>query len=339
MLLSHSAGLTTSGFPGYSRDRPLPTLVEILTGTAPANTGAVRVDLVPGTQFRYSGGGTVVVQLLLEELTGTPFAELLEELVLGPLGMHDSTFAQPLPGSLQERAATAHRTDGMPVPGGWHVYPEQAAAGLWTTPADLCRYAIGVQEAVAGRDAVLRPATAREMLTPQVQSTERIGGLRSVGLGPFLGGETETRWFGHSGGNEGFKCHVLGHVEAGCGAAVMTNGDEGHALVREVFAALGRELDWPDHVTEPASEPVESGAALDRFTGRFALRTGVDVTVARCGDELSVTIGAQAPIPFARVDATTLASMAVDALLRFPTHGDDDPLLVQNGEEVPLRRR
>jgi CubicO group peptidase (beta-lactamase class C family) len=339
MLLSHSAGLTTSGFPGYRRDRPLPTLVEILTGTAPANTGAVRVDLVPGTQFRYSGGGTVVVQLLLEELTGTPLPQLLEELVLGPLGMGDSTFAQPLTASLHDRAATAHRTDGTPVPGGWHVYPEQAAAGLWTTPADLCRYAIAVQEAVAGRDAILRPATAREMLTPQVASTERIGGLRSVGLGPFLGGETETMWFGHSGGNEGFKCHVLAHVEAGCGAAVMTNGDAGHGLVREVFAALARQLGWPGYLPEPAGEPGETGAALDRFTGRFELRPGVEVAIARSGDELPVTIGSQAPIPFVRVDATTLASMAVDALLRFPPDGDDHVLLVQNGEEVPLRRR
>ena len=339
MLLSHSAGLTTSGFPGYRRELPLPTLVEILTGTAPANTGAVRVDLVPGTRFRYSGGGTVVVQLLLEELTGTPFADLLEELVLRPLGMHDSTFAQPLPEPLHDRAATAHRTDGTPVPGGWHVYPEQAAAGLWTTPADLCRYAIAVQDAVAGRGTILRPATAREMLTPQVPSTERIGGLRVVGLGPFLGGEPEPRWFGHSGGNEGFKCHVLAHVEAGCGAAVMTNGDAGLGLVREVFAALGRELDWPDHAPDPLVEPAEGGVALDRFTGRFELRPDVAVTIGRIGDELSVTIGAQPPIPFVRVDATTLASMAVDAELRFPTGGGDETVLVQDGEELPLRRR
>jgi len=331
MLASHSAGLTTWGFPGYRRGVPLPTLVQVLTGTAPANTGAVRVDLVPGTQVRYSGGGTVVMQLLLEEATGATFSDLLEKLVLAPLGMRSSTFAQPLPETLWGRAAIAHSEDGSPVPGGWHVYPEQAAAGLWTTSADLCRYAIAVQEAVAGDDSILRPATAREMLTPQLPPTEPSAGLHSPGLGPFLGGGAETRWFGHSGGNEGFACHFMAHVEGGCGAAVMTNGDGGHALVREVFDGLAHELDWPDY------EPTETGAALDRFTGRFELWPGMQMTIERSGDELPVTVGAQTPISFFALDAATLASLAMDVVMRFPADGDQ-AVLVQKGKEFPLRR-
>src|SRR6478735_6983144 len=140
-IASHTAGLTTGGFPGYGRDDPLPRLLDVLTGTAPANTAGIRVDTLPGTQFRYAGGGTTVMHQLLEDVTGTPLPELVRDLVLAPLGMHDSHYAQPLPPDLHSRAASGHLRDGSVVPGGWHVYPEIAAAGLWTTASDLARYA------------------------------------------------------------------------------------------------------------------------------------------------------------------------------------------------------
>ena len=188
-LVSHSAGLTTSGFPGYSRGAELPTTIQILEGISPANTFGVRVDTVPGTQFRYSGGGTMVMQQLLEDVTGTPFRLLVRELVLEPLGMSDSDYAQPLPEELEGRAATAHDEAGRPIEGRWHTYPEHAAAGLWTTPGDLATFAVAVQQAYAGRDgAILAPESARELLTPQIPAEDRIGGLDRLGLGPFLGG-------------------------------------------------------------------------------------------------------------------------------------------------------
>ena len=145
-LASHTAGLTTAGSRATERGRALPSLQEILSGTAPANTTGIRVDTVPGTQFRYAGGGTTVTHQLLEDVTGQPLPELVAELVLEPLGMRESRYAQPLPAGLHTRAASAHLRDGSVVPGGWDVYPELAAAGLWTTPSDLARYAIGVQQ-------------------------------------------------------------------------------------------------------------------------------------------------------------------------------------------------
>src|SRR6185437_459666 len=91
-LVSHSAGLTTSGFPGYKRSAQLPSTLEILTGVFPANTFDVRVDTIPGAQFRYSGGGTLAMQQLLEDVTHTPFPDLMRELVLEPVGMADSDY-------------------------------------------------------------------------------------------------------------------------------------------------------------------------------------------------------------------------------------------------------
>jgi CubicO group peptidase (beta-lactamase class C family) len=341
-IASHSGGLTVSGFPGYSAGEPLPTLTQILTGSAPANTPGVRVDTFPGVQFRYAGGGTTVLQQVLEDATGQPFRELMRDLVLGPLGMSSSDYAQPLPLELHREAATAHRSDGTPVPGGWHVYPELAAAGLWTTPGDLARYAIAVQRSYHGApDAVLGVELARQMLTPQIDSTPRMGGLELLGLGLFLGGRPEPRTFGHSGGNEGFKCHLLAHRDAGWGAVVMTNGDRGQALVQEILNALGRELEWPDYEAAEPPADIESGTALDAFTGVYELRPDAMIAVSRQGDDLCVRAIGQPEIRFVRVSETEFGSFGVGATLRFTRTADQDVtelILCQNGDELTCRR-
>jgi CubicO group peptidase (beta-lactamase class C family) len=136
-LLSHSAGLTVHGFPGYAQGELVPTVEQVLDGVKPANTAPIRVDTSPGTLLRYSGGGYTVMQLLLTETAGEPFARVLKRTVLDPIGMHSSTYDQPLPSSWRERAAFGYRGDGSAVPGDYHTYPERAAAGLWTTAQDL----------------------------------------------------------------------------------------------------------------------------------------------------------------------------------------------------------
>src|SRR6266851_5244466 len=133
-LLSHSAGLTVHGFPGYDVDEKLPAVPQILDGMKPANTAAVRVDITPGTKSRYSGGGITVMQLLMTDVTGRTFPELMQALVLARIGMQHSTYQQPLPDESAESAATGHRENGDKIHGRWHIYPEMAAAGLWTTP-------------------------------------------------------------------------------------------------------------------------------------------------------------------------------------------------------------
>lgn len=169
----------------------MPTLVQILNGEKPANTGAVRVDIVPGSRWRYSGGGYTVMQLLLIDVTGKSFPELARELVLAPIGMRQSTYENPPPPAFAAAAATAHRANGEKVKGRWHVYPEMAAAGLWTTASDLAHYAIEVQRALAGQSKVLSRQMAQQMVT--VQKGEH-------GLGPALrdAGKASAR-FSHVG--------------------------------------------------------------------------------------------------------------------------------------------
>ena len=264
-LLSHTAGTTIHGFGGYPSNVPVPSLVQVLDGTAPANSGPVRVDVRPGSAYRYSGGGYTVVQQLLVDVTGKPFPALMSELVLGPLGMTDSTFEQPLPTDLAGQAATAHGQDGQPIPGRYHTYPEMAAAGLWTTPTDLAKFLVEVQRALAGQSRIIPAASAREMTTLV---------MGDYGLGLTLSGTAATARFGHGGSNAGFQCVMTAFVSGGHGVVIMTNGERGGRLANEVTRAVAREYDWK------ALQPVEKtvvrldAAALALNQGRYELAPG-----------------------------------------------------------------
>jgi CubicO group peptidase (beta-lactamase class C family) len=235
-LLTHSAGVTVHGFPGYESGEYTPTLIQILDGVKPANTDPIRVDMTPGTKMRYSGGGYVIIQQLLEDVTRQPFPKLMSETVLLPLGMTDSTFEQPLPAGRIKEIATPYRANGKPVKGGPHTYPERAPAGLWTTPTDLARYIVEVQRMLAGKSSgVLTPEMARAMLTPT---------LNDQALGPRVGENSKRKFFVHNGSNEGYRC-VFFAYEDGAGVVIMTNGDNGSKLFSQILNAIAVEYGWP----------------------------------------------------------------------------------------------
>ena len=237
-LLTHSAGLTVTGFPGYATSEQIPTLIQVLDGEKPANTPPVRIDLIPGSQYRYSGGGFVVTQLLLADVTGRSFQETMQATVLAPLGMDHSAFEQPLPKEKAGQAASGHQGNGEVIKGKWYVYPELAAAGLWTTPSDLCRFAIELQKSVAGgSNKVISQEMAVKMLAP---------GIGNWGLGVGLGESTETekRSFSHGGGNQGFICMLFAFVNKGQGAAIMTNSNNGGDIIMEILRALSSVYGW-----------------------------------------------------------------------------------------------
>ena len=243
-LLSHTSGSDDGfGFPGYEPDAPRPTVPQILNGESPSNVGAVRFIRPPFTGQKYSGGGTEIMQLALTDLTGQPFAELMRQKVLDPLGMTASSYEQPPTGEIAERTARAHDGGGKAMGAKWHVYPEQAAAGLWTTPSDLAKVAIETQRAIQGpAGKVLSQASAREMIAP-------------TGMGPFaVGFMVEKRgegwYFMHSGGNWGFRCDLVAHVRKGYGVVVMTNGDNGGAILREIEDRVAAAYGW-DSLDKP----------------------------------------------------------------------------------------
>lgn len=234
-LLSHSAGLSMHGVPEFAAGAEVPTLVQILNGDFAAATEPVRLVAEPGSVHRYSGGGYIVLQLLLTDVAGGPFAPLARELVLQPAGMSSSTFEQPLPERLRHKAAVGHHSDGTPIRGSWHTLPEQATGGLWTTPGDLASFMIEVWRSYHGRSERLLPQhLARLMLSRQIAE---------FGLGFSLPRAGVAR-FQHGGGNAGYRCHTVLSVGAADGVVIMTNGDAGEQVIWELFEAIARAYGW-----------------------------------------------------------------------------------------------
>jgi CubicO group peptidase (beta-lactamase class C family) len=242
-LLSHSAGTTVHGFPGYAVGEPVPTTVQVLNGEKPANTAPVRVVMVPGTKYEYSGGGTTIVQLMLVDQLKQPFPQIMAETVIGPLGLKHSSYEQPQPPARAALAATGHRPNGKPVEGKWHVYPEMAAAGLWTTAGDLAEVAIEVAKSKHGKaNRILSPATVQQMLTVQAVP---------VGLGFFLDPKSDR--FGHDGSDEGFLAALIAFSDSGKGVAIMTNSDSGFMIFGPLTASIAKEYGWASYTPEPTS--------------------------------------------------------------------------------------
>lgn len=230
-ILSHSGGLSVHGFRGYAEGEPLPTLIQILDGKKPANSAPIRVEFVPGSKSQYSGGGYTILQQLMMDRLRKPFPEIMDSLVLKKLAMRDSTYQQPVPAGLASRCATGYLANLEVVPGRWHTYPEMAAAGLWTTPADLALFAIELQKSLRGEsNRILERETARQMVQAQ---------FREFGLGLGIHG----RVFEHSGSNVGFRCLLRASMDNGTGYVIMTNSENGMELIKEIAAAL--EAEYP----------------------------------------------------------------------------------------------
>jgi CubicO group peptidase (beta-lactamase class C family) len=277
-LLTHSAGLTVWGFPGYEVGKPIPTVPQLLDGAPPANTPAVRNDTTPGARWLYSGGGMTIAQLMATDVTGESFPSLMQRLVLSRAGMTRSTYENPLPKSRESEAASGHEHIDTPVPGRFHIYPEMAAAGLWTTAPELARWALALTYSYNGdAPGLLSPAMARQMISKQVQQGPQYGG-GFWGLGVQVAGEGDSIQFTHGGRDEGFVASFIMWPKLGRGIFVLTNGVNG-ALLAELTRAFAEIYGMPGPPRVERRVVALDSAALVPLTGRFMLVQGRDTAV------------------------------------------------------------
>ena len=273
-LLSHSGGLTDDPDLSYQHDQVIPTLIQVLDGTAPARSAPVRVDTIPGVTYKYSNQGYCIVQLMMSDMTGQPFSVLMDELVLQPVGMTSSTFQQNLPREFLARITTGYRSTGEELPGKWLVSPAMAAAGLWSTPSDLARLALAIMHSSSGSEkSLLSREHVADML--KVQAGQ-------YGLGFRLEGTGDDLCFKHGGASDGYRCIMLAWPARGEGAVIMTNGDAGQGLYHEILRAIASEYGWPGylpiektvvHLEQDRMKKFESVYMLD---GRVELRFSVE---------------------------------------------------------------
>ena len=306
-LLTHTGGTTVHGFGGYAAGEPVPTLVEVLDGAKPANSEAIRVDMEPGTKWRYSGGGYTIMQQALIDVTKQPFPQLLHDTVLGPIGMTHSTYEQPLPKN-RKPVATPYDDQGKPIRGGAHTYPEMAAAGLWTTASDLAKYVIENQLSLEGKaNHVLSSEMTKQMLTP---------GMGNHGLGPALGGSPSRPFFSHGGVDEGFEALFVGY-EGGDGAVVMTNAQGGIHLAQEVMASIATEYGWPDFRPAMRTSISVDPKVLAQYVGTFEISPQFSISMTLEGNQLMTQATGQPKFPMFAESQTKFFLTVVDAEVEF----------------------
>ena len=333
-LLTHTAGMTVHGFPGYASNEPVPSLVQVLNGEKPANTPAIRSEQPPGKEWKYSGGGFTIMQQTLIDVTKEPFPKLLHDTVLAPIGMTRSTYQQPLPPSLRENAALPYSEDGKPVEGGPHTYPEMAAAGLWTTPTDIAKYAIEVERSLDGKaNHVLNPDMTRQMLAP---------GMGSWGLGVQIGGSEADRYFSHGGANAGYRNIFVAYEKRGEGAVIMTNGDDGGQLSDEVMHSIAAEYGWPDWKPEVRTAIKVDEKTLQQYAGTYQLGPGFDLAVTVEGGQLMSQATGQPKFPIYAETDSKFFPLEFPAELEFvkDDHGKVNAMILhQGGHDMKAPRK
>ncbi len=328
-LLTHTAGFTVHGFPGYAAKEPVPTLVQVLNGEKPANTPPIRLESVPGSKWNYSGGGYTVMQQTLLDVAKKSFPELLHDTVLAPIGMTHSTYEQPLPTHLQSVAATPYSVDGTAILGGAHTYPEMAAAGLWTTPSDLARYIMENQQSLQGKaNHVLTEEMTRQMLTP---------GKGNWGLGLEIGGSPANRYFSHGGVNAGFESLFVGYEHNGEGAVVMTNAQGGSQIASEIMRSIAVAYDWPDFRPAVRAIAKVDPAVLARYVGTYEFSPNFSITYTLEGNQLMTQATHQPKFPIFPESETKFFLKVVDAEVEFFSDEKGQAsymVLHQNGQEA-----
>ena len=265
-LLSHRAGTTVHGFGGITAR---PTILDTLEGRPPAKNAPVRVNKVPGGVRRYSGGGTTIAQLMIEEASGTPYAALAEERVFKPLGMTRSSFVQPLPPEMLALTSRGHNEDGSVIAGGYSWCPQLGAGGVYTTAPDYARFMIACRTAWLGKpNPLLGQALAREMMTPVA--------IDGQGLGWRIMGAAPNQRFAHGGSCQGYQCQATGFLERGQGIVVLTNAVGGLNFYWEVMSTIADMYGWQGYAPPPKRVVPLSPAEMERFVGTYAIVSGVD---------------------------------------------------------------
>lgn len=223
LLLSHSAGITGFRYKGYERNGKLPTLQDELAGRSPTNTPAIVVERKPGEKYEYAPAGYTIVQQTLSDIYNQPFDKVMDELILNPFRMKRSTFIQPLPNRYSRDVALPYLPNGKLMPNAPLVYVASASGGLWTTPTDLAKFVIAIQEALRGHmQAGITQKMAEEMMKPGLDPHMGLGFEVNVNqYGKRV--KKEGDYFMHGGFNSGYLAIILASKKQGNGIVIMVN--------------------------------------------------------------------------------------------------------------------
>lgn len=259
-LLSHTSGILPVGFNGYRITNKIPDLLKILTGEKPSNSRALSVVSDPGSKYQYSGYGYLVIQKAMMDVMNSGFEELMYNKLFHLLGLRNSTFEQNIPQQLKQNLAKASLVNGASIPGGYHIYPELSAAGLWSTSSDLAQMMIALLDSYRGEnDNFLSQKTIKDM----------VSGSNPLGFNVTKKGT--NIYIGHSGSNNGYRCNMICNLEKGYGAVVLTNSEMGYQLYNEIIRSIAKTYNWEEYLPKEIETVEQDQNEMQKYAGKYQL--------------------------------------------------------------------
>ena len=194
---------------------------------------------------------------MFTDLTKQRYEQYIFEHVLRPLGMTNSSYNQPPAVSQRKSVATGYKSNGNEVPGKYFVYPEKAAAGLWTTPTDIAKYILEMQQAYQGKSSkVLNQEMVKLHVTPY---------KNNVAMGTFIQNRNGENYFDHTASNEGFSGLFIGGLTNGKGAAIFVNSDDA-SVAFELVNSIALVYDWKGF---PKREKITTVPVHDTIASKY----------------------------------------------------------------------
>ena len=291
MLLAHTSGITPGGYLGYEKGELVPSDEQVFLGQEPASSKAVKVESVPGEMVKYSGAGYTLTEIILQKVFKKSFEELMNYWVLKGNSMTQSTFSQSLTPEQQARTASGHDSSGQTVKGGWRIHPEQAAAGLWSTPTDLAKFAIEISNAYHGKSKALTQRSARELLSPVLEDkdlSDSFGGQPAITF--VVNGEGDEFMFSHGGGNVGYRSYLVMYPNTGKGAVFMANSDAGYGVGMEMLRSVSRIYDWPNFKSREVNRRVINKQSQTQLIGVYHFESGWQAKIVSSGQASGIAI-------------------------------------------------
>jgi len=240
-LLSRSSGLVPLEYEGVESIENKPSLLQILRGEKTVNP-PVYVANTPGTKLEYSEACFAILEKLIKDVSGQSFPGFMTEILLTPLKMERSSFADLLTEQLFTDAVFGHNREGFPSEGKGHIYPVTAANGFWTTPSDLAIFTVELMSAALGHSQnIFDSELARSMLSIHIGNQ---------GLGFFIADEGDNLHFYIRGKNKGFSSFLVGYPVKGQGVVILANSENGEYLIDEILRAVSEAYNWPHFLPE-----------------------------------------------------------------------------------------
>lgn len=283
-LLTHTAGTSQGGFADFNLGDDIPTPIESLNGIKlPRYNTPISMMFTPESDWEYSGGGYVIAQIAIEDITGKSLQQLAEDMIFKPLNMQHTTMFQNGHPKFLSNVAKAHDGNQQVIKDGIIICPQIAPSGMWSTAIDMAKFTIEYQKALAGKPTkVISKWVAEE--TTKVHSLKKVGGWSAGWMRMEAQGNLD--WFSHGGSNTGTGGHIMSTMQGGKGIMVFINAltpqrnPAINALVDNIISAMN----WNQTLDSHQSIPDKN--LITKMQGRYLSPFDQIITIKKQDDKL-----------------------------------------------------